>query len=107
MTLIPNSTVRLFLNILFKHKLYKVNLYYFRQESGVGGDSFTFDTAVNICREWKAGRRVNAEEFFFAIIHPAHYINLSATRQWQDMQLAIKNWLSYDRTSDLKPTSKT
>ena len=62
------------------------------QESGIGEGSFTFDTAVHICQEWKKGRRIDFEEAIFAVHNPKNYICLCSTGQLNYLKDEIKKW---------------
>jgi len=75
-----------------KRRVTPDELHKYVKESGIGEGSFTFDTAVHICQEWKKGRRIDFEEAIFAVHNPKNYICLCSTGQLNYLKDEIKKW---------------
>jgi len=75
-----------------KRRVNPDELFKYVKESGIGEGSFTFDTAVHICQEWKKGRRIDFEEAIFAVHNPKLYISLCSTGQLNELKDEIKKW---------------
>jgi len=75
-----------------KRRVNPDELFKYVKESGIGEGSFTFDTAVHICQEWKKGRRIDFEEAIFAVHNPKLYVTLCSTGQLNELLDEIKKW---------------
>ena len=77
------------------------------QECGIADENdFTLKQARMLCIEWKQIRKIEIDEFVFAIKYPSRYLEILSSNDLLTLEKEVKNFHTLKLSSDAKELSK-
>jgi len=88
-------------------RLKELELYKAVKECGIADENdFTLKQARMLCIEWKQIRKIEIDEFVFAIKYPSRYLEILSSNDLLTLEKEVKNFHTVKLSSDAKELSK-